>query len=185
MRSNILFLKALRRIGFFALLLSFVIVWAYPELLGLVDSRAPAQTAEGHDIKIKDGDTISIAGQDYRLHGIDAPEFAQICQDAIGSDWRCGKEAHVALTSLIKRHTIACDAKARDKFQRIVATCRDEAGRDLARAMVEQGMAVSFGGFAEGPYADDERAAKVAKRGVWQGIFDTPSSWRSAHARGA
>jgi endonuclease YncB( thermonuclease family) len=172
-----------RRLGVFAALILFGTLWLYPEWFGL-SSEGPTQSAGGDKIIVRDGDTLTIGTQDHRLHGIDAPEFAQICKDAKGNDWPCGKLARAEMQALVKGHTIACEERARDKYQRVVATCRDESGRDLARTMAERGLAVSFGGFAEGPYASDEGAAKAAKRGVWQGTFDPPSSWRSGHPRG-
>jgi endonuclease YncB( thermonuclease family) len=171
-----------RKMGLVLLLCLLLALWVYPEKFGLSEPGRPAQSLDGSKITVKDGDTLRFGAQDYRLHGIDSPEFKQLCRDAKDAEWQCGKEAHLALSRLVKNRTISCEERAHDKFQRIVATCRDEQGRDLARAMIEQGLAVSFGGFAEGPYADDEHIAKQAKRGVWQGKFDTPSSWRKAHS---
>ena len=50
----------------------------------------PAYTADltGESVII-DGDTIKIAGERIRLHGIDAPESKQLCK-VRGKDWRCG-----------------------------------------------------------------------------------------------
>jgi endonuclease YncB( thermonuclease family) len=172
-----------RRLGIIAAFLLLGALWLYPEVFGL-SSDGPTQSASGDTIKVRDGDTLTIGTQDHRLHGIDAPEFKQICKDAKGADWACGKVARAEMQALIKGHTIACEERARDKFHRIVATCRDESGRDLARTMAERGLAVSFGGFAEGPYGAEEADAKTAKRGLWQGGFDPPSSWRSGHPRG-
>ena len=35
--------------------------------------------ADGATVVVRDGDTLKIDGQDYRLYGIDAPEFTQLC----------------------------------------------------------------------------------------------------------
>ena len=43
-----------------------------------------------------DGDTVRLAGERVRLHGIDAPESKQTCV-AGGRRWRCGSEATRAL----------------------------------------------------------------------------------------
>ncbi len=46
--------------------------------------------------RIIDGDTIDIAGERIRLHGIDAPESGQTCV-ADGVTWPCGQSATAAL----------------------------------------------------------------------------------------
>lgn len=175
-------MRRLMRRGFAIILFAVLIaIWAFPEWFGL--ASRPTRSAAGDAIVVRDGDTLTIGDRDVRLHGIDAPEFTQSCKTATGIDWPCGRDARLALVQLVKGHVISCEDRATDKYGRTVATCRDDQGRDLARAMAEQGLAVSFGGFAEGPYADDEAAAKQAKRGVWQGTFDPPSSWRESHPR--
>ncbi len=165
-----------------SLLAILALLWLYPERFGL--GQVELSSASGDKIVLRDGDSFTLDARDYRLHGIDAPELGQVCKDNLGKDWACGKRARADLLDLVKGHTLSCEERAHDKYQRIVATCRDEAGRDIGRAMIEKGMAVSFGGFAEGPYANEEADAKSAKRGLWQGAFDPPSSWRAGHPHG-
>lgn len=172
----------LRRTAVILLLVLLFLIWLFPERFGLPGSR-PIRKVDGATVIVRDGDTLKIAGQDYRLHGIDAPEFTQICKTAAGSDWPCGKEAREALVKLVGTNALECEERAKDKYNRVVATCRTASGVDLAQQMAEQGMAVSFGGFAEGSYAAEEATAKAARRGVWQGAFDPPSSWRATHPR--
>ena len=38
-------------------------------------------SGESRGVKVIDGDTIKINGEKVRLHGIDAPEMEQICQN--------------------------------------------------------------------------------------------------------
>ena len=52
--------------------------------------------AEGHS-----GETIEIAGNRIRLHGIDAPEGRQSCRRVDGTSWFCGRAAARALRGMI------------------------------------------------------------------------------------
>ena len=42
---------------------------------------------------VKDGGTVQVGGVTYRLDGIDAPEFDQMCIDEHADAWACGVEA--------------------------------------------------------------------------------------------
>jgi endonuclease YncB( thermonuclease family) len=71
---------------------------------------------------IVDGDTIEVAGERVRLHGIDAPESRQLCSVG-GSDWRCGESAALALEHEAGDRTIVCKGNERDRYGRIIAVC--------------------------------------------------------------
>ncbi len=140
----------------------------------------------GPDAKIVtiDGDTIRAGdGTEYRIFGIDAPELRQSCTEANGKSWLCGRAAKAKLTTLIKGGNVNCEARATDRFGRIVATCRAEGVPDLGEAMVRDGYAIDLGGEAGNPYHDAEVEAQTAKRGIWRGTFDRPSDWRQANPR--
>lgn len=130
-----------------------------------------------------DGDTLRSPDSEVRIYGIDAPELYQTCTGADGKDWDCGKAARAKLKSLIGRKAVDCEPRAKDKYNRTVAVCRTSSVPDLGEAMVREGFAVNSGGRTEGPYVDAELEAESAKRGLWQGTFDQPSSWREAHPR--
>ena len=131
-----------------------------------------------------DGDTLRAAnGDEYRLHGIDAPELHQSCNEASGKSWLCGRAAKAKLTTLIKGGNVSCEERARDRFGRVVAICSTESEPDLGEAMVRDGYAVDLGGAAGHPYRDAEAEAREAKRGIWRGSFEVPSEWRAANPR--
>jgi endonuclease YncB( thermonuclease family) len=83
---------------------------------------------------VTDGDTIKLDGTTYRIWGIDAAEAKQACADG----WMAGREATTALLELVKGRTLACEAKARDRYGRTVALCRAD-GVDVGAAMVSAG----------------------------------------------
>src|SRR6266404_2585001 len=60
---------------------------------------------------VSDGDTLTLRGTKFRLDGIDAPEFNQICLDEKGQEWKCGLAARDALANLIANCTVRCDDK--------------------------------------------------------------------------
>ncbi len=125
--------------------------------------------------RIIDGDTIEVAGQRIRLHGIDAPESRQLCRRDV-KHWRCGGDATRALAEMIGRRPVNCEELGRDRYKRIVAKCAVE-GVDLGEWMVSQGWAVAYYLYSY-EYSRAEQRAKSARRGIWAGEFDKPWEWR-------
>jgi endonuclease YncB( thermonuclease family) len=138
----------------------------------------------GAKIVSVDGDSLRAAnGAEYRLFGIDAPELHQTCNEADGKSWLCGRAAKAKLTTLIKGGNVNCEARATDRFGRIVAVCSAEGVPDLGEAMVRDGYAIDLGGAAGNPYRDAQAEAEAAKRGIWRGTFERPSDWRQTNPR--
>lgn len=138
----------------------------------------------GAKIVSVDGDTLRAAnGVEYRIFGIDAPELHQTCSEASGKSWLCGRAAKAKLTTLINRGNVNCEARANDRFGRIVAVCSAEGVPDLGEALVGDGYAIDLGGAAGNPYRDAEAEAEAAKRGIRRGTFERPSDWRQANPR--
>ena len=77
-----------------------------------------------------DGDTIDIAGERIRLHGIDAPEYRQTCI-ADGVTWPCGQSATDALAEFIGDSPVRCEEQGTDRYGRTIATCYVR-GEDIA-----------------------------------------------------
>jgi endonuclease YncB( thermonuclease family) len=124
---------------------------------------------------IIDGDTIEIAGQRIRLHGIDAPESRQLCSLG-GKLWQCGKDATDVLAKLISRRPVTCQERDQDRYGRIVAICY-AGGEDLNAQMVLQGLALAYRRYSR-DYVDEEADAQAARRGIWAGKFVLPWEWR-------
>lgn len=122
-----------------------------------------------------DGDTIEVHGQRIRLHGIDAPEGAQLCQ-VKDKSWLCGQQASLALNAKIAGRTVSCKQKDVDRYRRIVAVCF-AGGDDLNAWMVAEGWALAYRRYST-EYVRQESNASAANLGIWRGDFVAPWDWR-------
>lgn len=165
----------LRRTAALALLAGLLWVWAFS------DTIFPPETVSGMVVRVRDGDTIDLEGVTVRLAGIDAPEYHQMCRNAAGANWPCGREARAQLAALSRTGRVTCELVAQDKYRRQIGRCATPRHTDLGEAMVRAGLALSPAQRGEAPYADAEADARSAKRGLWQGAFDTPADWRAQH----
>lgn len=168
----------MRRLMFLVLMLGILGLWLWS------DRWAPPETVQAASARVRDGDTIDLAGRIFRLHGIDAPEYRQTCTDSAGREWPCGKAARLQLAAMLASGSLSCEVQAKDKYAREVARCASATVADLSKAMVEAGLAISPAERGDAPYAEEEEAARAAKRGLWQGAFETPADWRTLHVRG-
>ncbi len=123
----------------------------------------------------KDGDSLVLNETEVRLYGIDAPELHQTC-DSPGGEYACGREALQALRTLLTGRTITCTVRDTDRYGRAVSVCRD-GDLEINREMVRRGWAVAYTRHALS-YVADERDARTAGRGIWQGRFETPEKFR-------
>ena len=139
---------------------------APPDVAGSIVGRA----------SIIDGDTIDIGGTRIRLHGIDAPEGSQTCQDRRGAQYPCGQEATRELTGMIRGKTVNCDVLDRDQYGRSVSAC-SVGSVDINASLVSSGWALAYRQYSTA-YVDEELAAKVSGSGMWQGKFMPPWDWR-------
>ena len=153
-------------------------------LIGYLDQqRREIHAANGSRVVVRDGDSLAIDATEFRIFGIDAPELRQTCMDASGKPWRCGEAARSALQKLVSQGGLRCSPQARDRFGRVVATCRVDGAGDIGAAMVRAGFAARFGQRETGDYLAAENDARRDKRGIWQGAFATPADWRREHPR--
>lgn len=170
-------MRFVRRFAVWALLAGLITLWLYSDRL------FPPEKISAPTAMIRDGDTLTLAGKTFRLYGIDAPEYRQTCKDGVGRDWPCGQAARLQLAAMAASGNIVCEPQAVDRYGRDVARCASATVPDLAKAMVEAGLAISPAERGSAIYADEEDAAKSAKRGIWQGPFQTPNDYRTAHPR--
>lgn len=126
--------------------------------------------------RVIDGDTIVLGSRRIRLHGIDAPESAQICQTRDGGAYSCGGVAADRLRALIGAERVSCNSEERDRYGRLISTCR-AGGRDLGAEMVRRGWARAYLRYS-GDYAELEKEARQNKVGIWSGTFQNPWAFR-------
>lgn len=141
-----------------------VAVWLEPDPVEL-SGRAIAS----------DGDSLRVGDTRVRLLGIDAPELAQDCSRADGSSWPCGREARAEMARLLASGPLVCQSGEKDRFGRSLGTCT-VGGTDLAAGIVAAGFAIATEG-----YGREQGQARSARRGIWQGEFEQPRSWRDRH----
>ena len=124
----------------------------------------PTQAGESDIVGVTsviDGDTIEIHGDRIRLDGFDTPERGS----------RCGRvnvyqQASLALANFVGRRIVRCESSGKDRYDRYIANC-EVGGHSLAEHMVEEGWGRDWPKYSNRAYADEERKARNAKRGVW------------------
>lgn len=129
-----------------------------------------------------DGDSLRKGGEDFRLHGIDAPELHQDCQTAAGKSYPCGRQARDALSRLVSGQQLDCRIRDVDRYGRTVVDC-SAGDLDINNEMVRLGWAIAYRRHGPGHVAA-EQAAHAARRGIWQGHFEMPEDWRASHRGG-
>ena len=142
----------------------------------LLSSLANADVISGL-ARVTDGDTIRIKNERIRLHGIDAPELRQKCGTETGEPYQCGNSAAEKLREAIDNRPVDCQFFERDRYNRIIGTCFNAAGKNIQSWMVKGGWAVAYRRYST-RYVKEENAAREAKRGIWRGMFAMPWSWR-------
>jgi endonuclease YncB( thermonuclease family) len=126
--------------------------------------------------KIREGDSITIGNTRIRLGGMDAPSVDQLCLNNTGERWTCGVAARDELIKHVGTKSWTCHTTSTDRRGRQVARC-DVDGEDIQKWMVKSGWALAYVRFSH-DYDADEKAARDAKAGMWQGAFIAPWDWR-------
>jgi micrococcal nuclease len=140
---------------------------------------AQAKTLQGIVTHVSDGDTLWIEVDQnrkpikVRLQGIDAPE---ICQP-----W--GRQAQVALKSLLLRQSVSLNTRAKDDYDRALGRVQ-HLGEDVGGWLVKNGHAWSYHHRRNpGPYASEQAQAKANRVGLWAQSAPAmePRQFRKSH----
>lgn len=91
---------------------------------------------------VVDGDTIVIDRINVRLAGIDAPEL----------DHPWGQRSKWALVALTRGKRVTAEVTGGLSYDRVVARCVLDDGRDLAAELVKQGLAIDWATYSGGYY---------------------------------
>lgn len=144
-------------------------------LVLLVPAAAGAAEISGVP-KIRDADQVQIGAARVRLGGIDAPSTDQLCLNTKSERWACGVAARDELVKFAGGRSWTCQTRATDRRGRTVARCKVD-GQDIQKWLVSNGWALANVRISK-DYEADEKAAREAKAGMWQGAFIAPWDWR-------
>lgn len=147
---------------------------AVAAVLGMAASDAFADV-KGRP-RVVSGDTLRIGRDTIRLHGIDAPEDGQYCENEYGRPFECGIQALDALSELIGGSSVTCVGDRRDDQGQLLAVCY-AGDMNLNSRMVRTGWAVARPS-EQADFATLERLARGERAGLWALKFQDPAEWR-------
>ncbi|PIW30143.1 MAG: succinoglycan biosynthesis protein [Rhodospirillales bacterium CG15_BIG_FIL_POST_REV_8_21_14_020_66_15] len=143
----------------------------------LLSLAGPARADMEGQPNIVDGDTLSVAGVVFNLHGIDAPENDQTC-DKDGERYPCGFQAANALGFMTAYQWVQCRDKGVGRDGRYTMTCYLGGRYDVGERLIRQGWALYDRALRIPAYVAAEEAARAERAGLWAGAFVPPWEWR-------
>lgn len=153
------------------------------------ESYAPRTSAGAVPMRVEVLSATSFADvetrQVYRLYGIDACDPTQTA--TLGRQiWPCGTVATAWLVTVTLNKWVACTTiRSQDAVR--VARCATGESPDLAADMLRLGHAVTLPDQSDrliAGYAQLEKDARTAYRGLWASSFQMPWRFRQQHAAG-
>lgn len=139
-------------------------------------SGAAAQDLRG-EVRVSDGDSLTVAGTRVRLFAVDAPELGQTCDAPGGGVWACGDWAAAEVRAAFSGRRAACTVLDIDQYGRAVARCAVD-GTDMGARIVAEGWAMAYRRYGL-DYDLEEKAAAAAGRGIWSGGAEAPEAYRA------
>ena len=138
-------------------------------LLAIPFVAASAATLTGRTVRVTDGDTIVILSEGnvqhkIRLQGIDAPERGQAY----------GTKSKEHLSERVAGRFVVVETDKRDRYGRVIGKVL-VGGKDVCLEQINAGLAWHYKQYQNEQtasdrqrYADAEKEARYAKRGLWQ-----------------
>ena len=141
-------------------------------------------------IRVTDGDTVRVAGNDVnmtiRLVGIDAPETSKKKNEP-GQPF--SRKSTKYLASLVLNKSVEVKSYGSDRYGRTLGVVF-VSGKNMNLEMVKAGLAEVYrgrpaGGLDLGPYWTAEAEAKKAGFGMWAlgDKYISPKKWRRIHRK--
>jgi endonuclease YncB( thermonuclease family) len=132
---------------------------------------------------VRDAGTLQLPDVIYRLDGIDAPAFDQICIDEHADAWTCGVEARDQLAKLIDNREVRCEDLGADPAykKRHLGICTVEGETvSLNQLLVREGFALHLDPWQRGA----SRRTKPARKTIAVGSGRAALSRRRNSATG-
>lgn len=125
-----------------------------------------------------DGGAVQIRGLHIALAGLTAPARKDLCANrTTKEEFDCARPTRKRMAELAAKG-LACDILDVGSGQ-LWGRCRAAEG-DLGRLLVQAGLARAA---KDGPYADAQKQAVQARRGLWAADMVLPRDWESARRK--
>ncbi|MCQ2914104.1 MAG: thermonuclease family protein [Alphaproteobacteria bacterium] len=134
----------------------------------------------GYVSLIKGGDHFIMNGLPFRIFGIVSPDISQICQNAQGRDYPCGKMSAMRLKEFIGGDEVSCTVMAQSNSGELQSRCsikNNDLTMDIGAAMVQAGWAVALVSHTQ-VYIPYQQMAQNNRAGLWNGTFMMPWEWQ-------
>jgi endonuclease YncB( thermonuclease family) len=115
-------------------------------------------------VVVESGERLRAGRLHIRLPGVAAVGADEVCRDADGVDWDCGRRALLGLRAALRLKPVVCPLPADARSGEVETTCLLLAGGEVGRLFVASGWARAL---ADGPYVADETRARAEGRGIW------------------
>jgi len=114
--------------------LGYTAIERFPERLGPAVELTAIETVAGRVTRVRDGDTIEVAGVPIRFGSLDCAE----------SGTAAGEKATRHMRRLVSGQRLTCHLNGRSSHDRKIGSCRMPDGRDVAGVMIREGYCGRF-----------------------------------------